>query len=181
MSTTDHRIQLEAEDACDELPDSLQQCDDFHQLDKKSPLYAVVHDILLKNAALKLQVEKLQTSEGNGYGFTAKSLQEQVQKLTQLVQALEGKNKVLAEEALEKELAFKKLEETLKCNPTEEKIFTSKITSLTNELSQQSVTVSELAKKVSKLVDENKELKETERELRLSLELAANGQQSAER
>jgi hypothetical protein len=50
----------------------------------------------MKNASLKLQIEKMQTSEGNGFGYTAKSLQEQVAKLTQLVTALEAKNTILA-------------------------------------------------------------------------------------
>ena len=88
----------------DELPEALKQCTDFTKLDKSSPLYSVVYDIIMKNTALKLQIEKMQTSEGNGYGYTARSLKEQVDKLTKLVDALEEKNQALLEEAVEKDI-----------------------------------------------------------------------------
>lgn len=82
---------------------------------------------------------------------------------------------MLVEEALEKELAFKKLEDTLKCNPTDQFIYSSKIQTLTTELTQHNATSLDLKEKVSKLVDENKELKEIDREMKLRVELAVNG------
>ena len=69
MSQTDNRILQEMDDHSvvvqkvtndEELP----SCDELARLDKKSPLYAVVHEVLMKNAGLKLELEKLKTSEG---------------------------------------------------------------------------------------------------------------------
>ena len=138
MSITDNRILQEIEDQSvivqkvpsDDLNSDLQQCEEFTRLDKKSPLYAVVHDILLKNASLKLELEKLRTSEGKGFGYTAKSLQEQVEKLQQLIDVLEDKNRLLTEESIEKDLHIRVLEDKLRCNPTDVQIYEGKISQL---------------------------------------------------
>jgi len=80
MSQTDNRILHEIDDQSvivQKVPSDdqdLHNCEEFARLDRKSPLYAVVHEILMKNAALKLELDKLKTSEGNGFGYTAKSL-----------------------------------------------------------------------------------------------------------
>ena len=101
--------------------------------------------------------------------------------MTKLVEALEEKNQMLLEEAVEKDLQIKSLSDSLRCNPTDEKIFEGKIAALEAESEKQKATTYELNEKVAKLVEENNQLKDDARANKLALDLSQNACVSSER
>lgn len=50
-----------------------------------------------------------------------------MEKLQHLVEVLEDKNRLLAEESVEKDLHIRVLEDRLRCNPTDVQIYEGKI------------------------------------------------------
>jgi hypothetical protein len=69
----------------------------------------------------------------------------------------------------------------LQCGPHDQIIYESKITQLETDLTQQKAVAQEMLEKVGKLVDENAELKESERQNQLAIELETNARLSSDR